>query len=81
MPLPAELTGLEVGRMLVTMGLNRHRQIGQFVIYVDQADSTRVALIQESWSMPTDDLIRTLEQNGIDASGLEEAYERLYRSG
>ena len=81
MPLPSELTGLEVGRMLVTIGLNRHRQIGQFVIYIDQADSTRVVLIQESWAMPTADLIRNLEQNGIDASGLEEAYERIYRSG
>ena len=46
-----------------------------------QTDSTRVVLVQESWEMPTADLIRNLEQNGIDTSGLEEAYERLYRSG
>ena len=40
-----------------------------------------VIVIQEGWDIPTGDLVRNLERNGIDPASLADAYEKLYRSG
>ena len=51
------------------------------VVFEAATPGTNVIVIQEGWDIPTGDLVRNLERNGIDPTGLADAYEKLYRSG
>ena len=81
MPLPSSLTSIEANALLEEIGLREDYRSGQSTVFVDPADDTKVVVIQEGWDIPTGDLVRNLERNGIDPASLADAYEKLYRPG
>ena len=77
---PPSINGLELIRTLEIMGLTLHYKAGPFCIFLNQLPHERVLFVTEGWDLPSDDIDRTLRDNGLDVDRFWQCHERLFQN-
>ena len=77
---PPSLNGLELIRTLEIMGLTLIHKVGPYCVFLDQLHGERVVCVTEGWDLPTGDIERLLQDNGLDVERFWQCYETLFQN-